>query len=94
MPNTTDRPSLTMTLEERYKTQRVGGAFDIHRTIDNIKTGTIIDATSINGAQFQSPNGFESKVLQGQTQLKDAQGSSSKQLSIYLKGFDNRRYHR
>lgn len=92
------RPSLTKTIEERYATQRCGGAFDVKKVLGNPgyspQTGTIIDAVSIPGNKFQSPVGFEVKVPQGQTQLKDAQSSPSKEISIYLSGFNNVRYQR
>jgi len=90
------RPSIAMTLEQRLANQREGGAFDVKKTLGAPGTspaaGTTINATSMNGKSFQSPNGFEVKVAQGQTQMLDAQGNSSKQLSKYLRGFDNRPY--
>lgn len=93
---TEKRPSLVETLEQRYASQRAGGAFDVKKTLKNPgntpAAGTVIDAINIQGAQFQSPNGFEVKVPQGQTQLKDAQGTRSKQLSRYMIGFDGRKY--
>ena len=83
------RQSLTKTIEERYKSQRVGGAFDVKDVLGGSGTspakGKIIDATSLNGANFQSPNGFQVKSTIGETQLKDAQSSPSKELSMYLK---------
>ena len=92
------RPSLATTLDQRYANQREGGAFDVKKTLGTPgsapKSGTTIDAVSANGQAFQSPNGFEVKMAQGQTQMKDAQGTSSKQLSKYLRGFDNRKYKR
>lgn len=94
MPET--RPSLTTTIEDRYSSQHVGGAFNVKDVLGNPgaspSKGKIIDATSLNGASFQSPNGFQVKTTIGETQLKDAQSDPSLELSAYLKGFDNRPY--
>ena len=98
MPNASVRPSLTTDLQTRYAQQREGGAFDVKKVLggpgSTPAAGTTIDAISSNAVSFQSPAGFEVKSLVGVTQLKDAQGTTSKQLSIYMKGFDNTRYHR
>ena len=96
MPTPVIRPSLKTDLESRYSSQHVGEAFDVKKTLGNPGTvpaaGTTIDAVSQQSTNFQSPNGFEVKVMQGITQLLDAQGTKSKQLSIYMKGFDNTKY--
>lgn len=98
MPTPVTRPSLTKDLSERYATQRAGGTFDVKKILGNPGTvpaaGTTIDAVSGQATQFQSPKGFEVKILQGITQLKDAQGTTSKELSMYIKGFSNIKYHR
>ena len=92
------RPSISKTLEERYASQKAGQAFDVKKTLGTPGSspvkGSTIDAVSLSGASFQSPNGFEVKVTQGLTQMLDAQGNTSKQLSMYLRGFDNRPYKR
>lgn len=96
MPEPINRQSLTTDLESRYAKQKAGGAFDVKETLGGPGTqpaaGTTIDAVSQQGANFQSPNGFEVKVKQGQTQFKEAQGTTSKELSLYIKGFSNRKY--
>jgi hypothetical protein len=96
MPTPIERKSLTTDLQTRYSNQRAGGAFDVKKTLGgpgtNPATGTTIDATSMLGQEFQAPNGFEVKVQQGITQMKDAQGTTSKQLSRYLRGFSNKKY--
>lgn len=96
MPNPTPRPSLTTDLQTRYNNQRAGGAFDVKKTLGAPGTepaaGKTIDAASVQGATFQSPNGFEVKVKQGDTQFKDAQGTTSKQLSRYAQGLSNKKY--
>jgi len=96
MPTPNERPSLTTDLQTRYTKQRAGGAFDVKATLGGPGTqpaaGTTIDATSMNGNEFQNPNGFEVKVKQGVTAFKDAQGVQSKQLSRYIRGFSARKY--
>jgi hypothetical protein len=98
MPIPVSRPSLTTTLDQRYATQKAGGAFDVKKTLGAPGTAPTAqaviegDTVSMNGNQFQSPNGFETDVLQGQTQLKDAQGTTSKELSRHIKGFSNKKY--
>lgn len=98
MPTPVTRPSLTTDLASRYATQRAGSAFDVKLTLkqpgQTVASGTTIDAVSQQGANFQSPNGFEVKVKQMDTQMKDAQGNSSKELSSYIKGFSNQKYKR
>ena len=92
----TTRPSLTITLEDRYNTQKVGSAFDVKKTLGGPGTvpapGTTINATSLNGKEFQNPDGFEVGVSTGMTQLEDAQGNTSKQLSVYMSGFSDQKY--
>jgi hypothetical protein len=96
MPAPVNRESLTKTLEGRYTTQHAGGAFDVKQTLGGPGThparGVVIDATSLQGSNFQNPNGFEVGVLETVTQLKEAQGTTSKELSLYIRGFSNRRY--
>lgn len=97
MPNPLNRESLSKNLEDRYMTQRAGGAFqvkDILQAPGKVPaSGTTIDAANAKGQEFQSPNGFLVKPKPGNdSQFKDAQGRSSKELSIHLKGFSNRKY--
>jgi hypothetical protein len=93
MPEPSKRPSMDTDLESRYNNQRIGSAFDIKRMLSR-KSGQIVDAESLNGATFQNPNGFEVGGSVDGTQFKDAQGLFSKELSIYMKGFSNKRYSR
>lgn len=96
MPDPVNRESLDKTLDGRYLTQHAGGAFDVKQTLGPPGTspsaGTVIDAISLQGSNFQAPNGFQVKVIEGITQLKDAQGTKSKELSLYIRGFSSRRY--
>ncbi len=96
MPTPVQRPSLITTLDQRYATQHAGGAFDVKKTLgapgSRPSAGTVIDALSLQGSSFQNPNGFEVGVLEEVTQLKEAQGTTSKQLSLYIRGFSNQKY--
>ncbi len=88
------RPSISKTLDQRYVTQRAGGAFNVKQTLDSYSPGTVNDSLSAKATEFQSPAGFVVKSGVNGTQFKDAQGTQSKQLSKYVRGLDNRRYRR
>ena len=96
MPAPSVRPSLTTTLDVRYAQQHAGGAFEVKDVLGQPgtepPTGEVIDAASQNGATFQSPNGFQVKVLQQVSQLKDVQAGNSS-LSLYIQGLDTTKYH-
>jgi len=85
MPLPSIRPSLTVTLEERYTTQPAGGAFNAKNIIES---GVDAIAASQQGAQFQNVNGFLTKVQQGVTDYKN----SGEGLSQYENGLDTRKY--
>lgn len=91
MPEPSKRPSLSTDLESRYNNQRVGSAFDVKQIL-NTKAGQIVDAISMQGANFQVLDGFEVKVTPEMTRFKDAQGNQSKELSIYMQGFSQKKY--
>lgn len=94
---TNERPSLKTDLVTRYSNQRVGEAFDVKATLGGpgqiLPPGIVIDSISMNAINFQSPPGFEVKVQPLITQVKDAMGNSSGQLSRYMQGFNNTRYY-
>ena len=96
MPTPNNRPSLTTTLDQRYATQRAGEAFDVKTVLGAPGTvppsGETIDASSRNGQNFQSPNGFLVKPMVQVSQLKDVQAGNSS-LSRYIKGLDVTKYH-
>jgi hypothetical protein len=97
MPTQTERPSTSVSLEDRYKSQKCGGSYDAK----SIQTSTgarmpILDASGNGPAstetQWTNPN-FLVKAPILQTELKDCSNEqSSKQLSIHMKGFTNKRY--
>jgi hypothetical protein len=91
MPNPISRDSLVKTLEDRYNTQPAGGTFNA-KNIDTT-AGDIVptDRTAVNVQDtLYREGGF--KIKETQTGFKDAQGYVSKQLSQYIKGFNNKRY--
>ena len=90
---TIDRPSLEKNLETRYETQTVGGAYNAKDIV--IQGGNIV---SLGGSTFDTnytvTKGFKTKMGTGITELKDAVGARSKQLSLYMQGFNNKPYKR
>ena len=96
MPLPNLRPSLTTNIETRYDTQHAGGAFDVKKTLGSPGTvpltGNVIDSVSRNGQTFQSPNGFQVKMLLQQSQLIAVQSGDTRGLSTYIRGLDTTRY--
>jgi len=98
MPTPIDRPSLNKDLETRYKTQKAGGAFEVKQRLG--PPGTKIPATMpINGNEdLYTVDDFKTKMMQGVTELKEVleanttSSPKSKEMSLYIKGFSNRRY--
>lgn len=86
------RPSISKTLDQRYETQRAGGAFNVKQTLDSYSPGVVHNSLNSKATEFQSPAGFVVKTGVNGTQFKDAQGVQSRQLSKYVRGLDNRRY--
>ena len=103
MPTPITRPSLTKDLESRYATQPAGESFQVKDRLGPPGTtpaaGTTMPVNSHQAQMFMVPTDFLVKEMEGITQLKDAINSNnggpstSLQLSVYMKGFDNRRYH-
>lgn len=48
--------------------------------------------SSVSDALYTVDPGFKLRAIPQQTQLKDAVGTDSKQLSLYMKGFNNKKY--
>lgn len=98
MPIPLNRESLNTRLEERYKTQRIGGAFnakDINTKPDSI-TLSADGSNSSKGQQFTiTQGGFRVKQPLGLSDLADVpdrKNSTSRRLSDNLTGFNNIRY--
>ena len=96
----TERKSLTTDLESRYKTQRVGSAYDVKKTLKqpgaSPQSG---ERMPINGnEQLVSVNDFAVKAILGKTEFLDALDSNlsmapkSKEMSRHMAGFSNRKY--
>ena len=98
MPTPLNRESLNKSLEERYKTQKVGGAFnakDINTKPDSI-TLSADGSHSSKGEQYTiTKGGFRVKQPLGLSDLADVsdrKNSTSKRLSNNLIGFNNKKY--
>jgi len=101
MPSTpTERFSLEIDLESRYKNQRVGSAFDVKQTLgnpgDSPQPG---DRMPVDGNEmFYSVDNFAVKKTIGMTEFLDAleanssDSAQSKQISLYMKGFSSQKY--
>lgn len=88
-----ERESSNIGLADRYESQKTGGSFD---TKKDLKTSGA-NEKSLGGSSFDSnytqTKGFKIKMQQGVSELKEVQGNgSSKQLSRFLKGFNNKKY--
>lgn len=79
MPTPVNRESLNKSLEERYKTQKVGGAFDAKKA-----TPDIFGQLEKNWTKA----GF---VKAGEEGL-GIEGTQSKKGSLYIQGFSNKKY--
>ena len=100
MPTPNERPSLSKDLLTRYATQRAGSAFDVKLTLKSpgqaLQTG---DRLPIDGNErMYSTDDFAVKQLQGVTEFLDAKEANSsssprsREISRYIKGFNNRKY--
>ncbi len=98
MPTPLNRESLNKSLEQRYESQKIGGAFnakDINTKPDSI-TLSADGSHSSKGEQYTiTKGGFRVKQPLGLSDLADVpdrKNSNSKQLSSYNKGLDTKRY--
>jgi hypothetical protein len=79
MPTPVNRESLNKSLEERYKTQKVGGAFDAKKA-----TPDIFGQLEKNWTKA----GFAKAGEEG----LGIEGTQSKKGSLYIQGFSNKKY--
>jgi hypothetical protein len=96
MPTPINRESLNKSLEQRYSSQKFGGAFnakDINTKDDSITVGP---NPSAKGQEFTiDKGGFRVKQPLGLSNLADVpdrRNSTSKSLSSLVKGFNNKKY--
>jgi hypothetical protein len=100
MPQPADRPSLTKDLASRYASQHAGGAFEVKQRLKPPGSSpTTGDRMPIDGNErLYSADDFAVKQILGVTELLDAQESNtssspkSKEMSLYIRGFTNRKY--
>jgi len=98
MPTPADRPSLTKTLDQRYSTQHAGGAFEVKQRLGApgapVNSRMPIDGNEVN----YTVDDFKTKMIPGITELKEAieanssSSPKSKEMSLYIRGFTNRKY--
>jgi hypothetical protein len=98
MPTPLNRESLNKSLEQRYESQKIGGAFnakDINTKPDSI-TLSADGSHSSKGQQYTiTEGGFRVKQPLGLSDLADVpdrRNSTSKELSSLVKGFNNKKY--
>ena len=98
MPLPITRPSVTITIEDRYNTQKVGGAYDAKSV--KTKQGDrmpVLSSDGVGAAILESEwtkAGFEIKTPIMISTFKDVPvtGDNSKELSMLLTGFTNKKY--
>ena len=86
-----DRESSKVSLADRYKTQKAGGAFNVQQNVKASGANEI----SLGGTTFETnytnTKGFKIKMGLQQTEFKDVgDGANSRQQSVYLKFGKNR----
>ena len=94
MPTPSERSSLNTDLETRYGNQRVGSAFDVK---DRLKYPNNRAPIGGNEALYTLKDFAVRKTI-GLTELLDAldanttSSPSSKELSLFMRGFTNKKY--
>lgn len=91
--NTVNRESLATSLEDRYKKQWAGGAFNVHDSVLTNGSTAVATGDSIYDKMYTKTTGFVLKQPIMQSELKEvANGNESAGLSIYTKGLDTQPY--
>jgi hypothetical protein len=83
MPTPTNRESITTTLEARYNAQKAGGAFDA-------KAAGTSTEESPQAARYENTGKFV--VGQRNSNFKNVEGSSYKEISLYSKNLSTVKY--
>lgn len=90
--NVVNRESTKMGLADRYLSQKAGGAYNVQ---SDVKTNGA-NEKSLGGSSYDTnytnTKGFKIKMQQGETEFKDVKGNNSSELSLKLKGFNNKKY--
>lgn len=87
-----DRESSNIGLADRYQSQKSGGSFDAKKDVKTSGSNEKSIGTSASDITYTNTKGFKIKMQIGQSEFKDVNGNSSKQLSRHLKGFNNKKY--
>ncbi len=87
-----DRQSSKMGLADRYISQKSGGAFDSKNDIKTAGSNTKSIGESSFDTLYTKTKGFKIKMTQGQSEFSEVSGEKSLQSSLYMKGFNNRKY--
>ena len=85
-----DRESLVKTLEQRYATQKAGGAFNVQKDVRTVGSNEISLGGSTFDKIYTETKGFKIKMITGKSEFKDVKdGKNSSEQSLYLKGFNS-----
>ena len=87
-----DRQSSKMGLADRYASQKSGGAFDSKNDIKTQGSNSKAIGDSSYDTNLTKTKGFKIKMSQGQSEFKEVSGDKSLQSSLYMKGFNNKKY--
>tara|TARA_S200002703_G_scaffold46228_1_gene40126 strand:+ start:728 stop:1042 length:315 start_codon:yes stop_codon:yes gene_type:complete len=87
-----DRQSSKQGLADRYLSQKSGGAFDSKNDVKTAGSNSKSIGESSFDTLYTKTKGFKIKMTQGQSEFNEVSGESSLQSSLYMKGFNNRKY--
>ena len=91
--NTVNRESLATSLEERYKNQWAGGAYNVHDSVLTNGTSAVATGDSIYDKMYTVTPGFVLKQPLMQSEFKEvANGNKSAGLSLLAQGIDTTPY--
>jgi hypothetical protein len=90
---TIDRESNKISLADRYKTQKAGGAYNVQQNVKTNGANEISLGGSTFDTKYTTTKGYKLQMGLQQTEFKDAvSGTKSLQQSVYLKGFSDTKY--
>lgn len=88
-----DRESLKTGLVGRYEKQRAGGAFDVKSDLKTDGSNALsVGDNSSKDQLYTKTKGFKIKQGLMQSEFKEVDGGESKQLSLFVKGLNTKRY--
>lgn len=90
---TIDRESNKISLADRYKTQKAGGAYNVQQNVKTDGSNEISLGGSTFDSNYTKTKGFKLQMGLQQSEFKDVgAGTNSLQQSRYLKGFSDTKY--